>query len=119
MRLILVWLANAASLVFLTELLPSVRVDSFATALWVAVVLGLVNALLRPILIVLTLPVTILTLGLFLLVINGLMFVLVANLISGFHVDGLLAGVLGALLYSAISWALQVILDRLLGTRRA
>ncbi len=117
-RLLLVWLVNAASLLFLTELLPSVHVDSFTTALWVALVLGLVNAVLRPILIVLTLPVTILTLGLFLLVLNGLMFLLVANLVHGFHVDGLLAGIFGALLYSIISWALQVIVDRLTGVRR-
>ncbi len=117
MRWLLVWLVNAGSLLFLTELLPSVQVDSFATALWVALVLGLVNTLLRPLLVLLTLPVTILSLGLFLLVINGLMFVLVAHLVAGFHVAGFAAGVFGALLYSVISWALQVLVDHLSGAR--
>jgi putative membrane protein len=84
----------------------------------VALLLGLVNAVLRPILVLLTLPVTILSLGLFLFVINGLMFLLVANLVAGFHVEGLLAGILGALLYSAISWALQVILEHLTSRQR-
>ena len=118
MHWLLAWLINAASLLLLTEVLPSVRVDSFVTALWVALLLGLVNAVLRPILVLLTLPVTVLSLGLFLLVINGLMFLLVANLVAGFHVEGLFAGILVALLYSAISWALQVIFEHLAPRQR-
>ena len=74
MRLLAVWLINALALLALPWLLPSIHVASFATALWVAVVLGLINALIRPVLLLLTLPVTLLTLGLFIFVINGLMF---------------------------------------------
>lgn len=114
MRLLLIWLVNAAALLLLSYLLPAVQVDSFGTALWVALVLGLVNAVVRPILILLTLPVTLLTLGLFLFVINGLMFYWVAHLVDGFRVSGLGAGILGAVLYSLISW----VLNGLLGTRR-
>lgn len=114
MRWFLIWVANAAALLLLSYLLPSVQVDSFTTALWVALVLGLVNAVIRPILVLLTLPITLLTLGLFLFVINGLMFYWVAHMVEGFHVGGLGAGILGAILYSLISW----LLNALLGTTR-
>lgn len=110
MRWLLIWLANAAALLLLSYLLPSVQVASFTTALWVALVLGLVNAVIRPILVLLTLPITLLTLGLFLFVINGLMFYWVAHMVSGFHVGGLGAGILGAMLYSLISWMLNALL---------
>jgi len=104
MRTILVWLINAVSLLAVTHLMPSVHVRSFTTALVIAVVLGLVNALLRPVLLVLTLPVNILTLGLFTFVINGFCFWLVANVIKGFDVASFGSAVLGALLYSIVSW---------------
>jgi len=110
MRLLLAWLANAAALLLLTYLLPSIQVASFGTALLVAVVLGLINILVRPILVLLTLPVTLLTFGLFLLVINGAMFLLADKLVDGFHVGGLWPAIVGALVYSAISWALQSLL---------
>ena len=110
LRWFLIWLANAAALLLLSYLLPSVQVDSFTTALWVALVLGLVNAVIRPILVLLTLPITLLTLGLFLFVINGLMFYWVAHMVHGFHVGGLAAGILGAILYSLISWLLNALL---------
>ncbi len=110
MRLIVVWLINAAALLALPWLLPSIHVASFTTALGVALVLGLINAVIRPLLLLLTLPVTLLSLGLFIFVINGLMFLLAAWLLDGFVVDGLWAGVLGSTLYSLISWLLSKLL---------
>jgi putative membrane protein len=76
----------------------------------VALVLGLINAVIRPLLLLLTLPVTLLSLGLFIFVINGLMFLLAAWLLDGFVVDGLWAGILGSTLYSVISWLLTKLL---------
>ncbi|MES2071367.1 MAG: phage holin family protein [Pseudomonadota bacterium] len=110
MRLLATWLINALALLALPYLMHSVAIDSFATALVVAVVLGFVNAIIRPILLILTLPATVLSLGLFIFVINGLMFWAVANMIDGFHVAGFWAAVGGALLYSVISWALSTLL---------
>ena len=110
MRLLAFWLINAAALLALPYLLPSIHVTSFATALWVAVVLGLINAVIRPVLLLLTLPVTLLTLGLFIFVINGLMFLLAAKLLDGFVVDSFMAGVIGSTLYSVISWLLTRLL---------
>jgi len=110
MRLILAWIANAAALLILAYLLPSVQVASFGTAMLVALVLGFVNVLVRPVLVLLTLPVTLLTFGLFLLVINGGMFLLVDKLVDGFQVGGIWQAILGALVYSVISWVLQTLL---------
>ena len=110
MRLLVVWLINAAALLALPWLLPSIHVASFTTALGVALVLGLINAVIRPLLLLLTLPVTLLSLGLFIFVINGLMFLLAACLLDGFVVDGLWAGILGSTLYSVISWLLTKLL---------
>ena len=110
MRLLALWLINALALLALPYLLPSIHVAGFGTALWVAVLLGLVNAVMRPLLVLLTLPITLLTLGLFILVINGVLFLLVAQLVDGFAVDGLWSGVFGAILYSVVSWALTRLL---------
>ncbi|HXT04251.1 MAG TPA: phage holin family protein, partial [Casimicrobiaceae bacterium] len=81
-------------------------------ALIAALVLGLINTLVRPILVLLTLPVTLLTLGLFILVINGLLFWLVGSFVRGFTVGGFWAGVFGAIVYSIISWALSSLILR-------
>ncbi len=110
MRLLLTWVVNAIALIALPYVFSSIKVDSFPTALLVAVVLGFVNAIIRPVLVILTLPVTILTLGLFILVINGLLFWAVGSFWPGFHVDGFWAGVFGAIVYSIISWILSSIL---------
>jgi putative membrane protein len=110
MRLLLTWLINAAALFAVPFLMQSVRVENGSTALIAALVLGLVNTLIRPILVLLTFPVTLLTLGLFIFVINGLMFWAVAHLVSGFQVGGFWSAVGGALLYSIISWALSALL---------
>lgn len=110
MRLLLTWLINAIALFAVPYIMQSVQVQNFTTALIAALVLALVNTLIRPVLVLLTLPVTFLTLGLFILVINGLMFWLVANVIGGFQVAGFWSAVGGALIYSLISWALSALL---------
>ena len=110
MRLILTWFINAAALFAVPYLIHSVRVTSIKAALVAALVLGLVNTLIRPVLVVLTLPVTVLSLGLFIFILNGFMFWLVAHLVGGFHVDNFWAAIGGALLYSVISWALATLL---------
>jgi putative membrane protein len=110
MRLLIVWLINAAALFVVPYLIPSIRVQDFTTALIAALVLAFVNTLIRPVLVFLTLPVTVLTLGLFVFVINGLLFWAVANFIQGFQVAGFWSAVGGALVYSIISWALSALL---------
>src|SRR6185312_3947392 len=97
------WIVNAAALLLVAYLYPGVHVEGFTTALVAALLLGLVNALIRPILVLLTLPVTILTLGLFLFVINALLFWLVAEVVHGFTVAGFGAALLGSILYSVIT----------------
>jgi len=109
-RLLIVWIINALSLLALPYLFDSIRVDSFYTAMIVAVVLGLVNAFIRPLVLLLTLPATILTLGLFIFVINGLMFWFVASFIDGFTVGGFWPALFGAIAYSVISWLCSAIL---------
>jgi putative membrane protein len=110
MRLLVVWLINAVALLALKYLLPSISVDSFMAALIAALVLGLINTFIRPLLILLTLPVTLLTLGLFIFVANGLLFWFVGSFVPGFHVAGFWPAVFGAILYSIISWALSALL---------
>ncbi len=112
MRILLVWILNAIALWLVTLLMSGVRVDDELSALIAAIVLGLVNALIKPILVILTLPVTVVTLGLFLLVLNGLLFWGVASLLPGFHVDGFWWGVGGALLYSVLTWAFSTLLPQ-------
>lgn len=109
-RLLIGWLLNAIALLAVAYLMPSIHVESITTALIAALVLGLVNTLIRPLLVILTLPVTVLTLGLFLLVINGLLFWAVGNFLDGFTVASFWSGFFGAILYSLISWALSAIL---------
>jgi putative membrane protein len=110
MRLIVHWLINAAALFALPYILSSIQVKDFVTALVVALVLGLVNAFIRPILILLTLPVTILTLGFFILVINALLFWAVASFLEGFHVAGFWSAFWGAIVYALVSWAVAALL---------
>jgi putative membrane protein len=116
MRLIISWVINALALLALPYLFDSIRVDSFYTALVTALVLGLVNTLIRPVLIVLTLPINLLTLGLFTFVINGVLFWFVASFVKGFFVAGFWPAVGGAIVYSLISWALSSVV---LGNRPA
>jgi putative membrane protein len=112
LRLLVVWLINAVALIAVTYLMPSITVSSFGAALVAALVLGLVNAVVRPVLVLLTLPVTILTLGLFIFVLNGLLFWMVGTWLEGFHVAGFWPGVFGAILFSLVSWALSALVLR-------
>ena len=109
-KLLLVWLINAVALIAVAYLMPGVSVATFTTALVAALILGLINAVVRPVLVLLTLPVTILTLGLFIFVLNGLLFWLVGSWIQGFVVEGFWSGVFGAIVFSLISWSLSALL---------
>lgn len=112
MRILLVWILNAVALWLVTLIVPGVQVQDPVHALIAAIVLGLVNALVKPLLVILTLPITVLTLGLFLLVINALLFWAVGALLPGFHVAGFWWAMLGALLYSLLTWALSSLLPK-------
>ena len=109
-QLLLLWLINAVALIAVAYLMPGISVASFTTALVAALVLGLMNAVVRPVLFLLTLPVTILTLGLFIFVLNGLLFWFVGSFIQGFVVAGFWPGVFGAIVFSLISWCLSALL---------
>ncbi len=111
-RFLLAWLVNTLALIAVAYLMPSITVSSFGAALIAALVLGLVNAIVRPVLVLLTLPVTILTLGLFIFVLNGLLFWMVASWLEGFNVAGFWSGVLGAILFSLVSWLLSALVQR-------
>jgi len=110
MGILIGWAINAASLLLLAWLIPAVHVTGFGAALIVALVLGLLNAVIRPVLIVLTLPVNLLTLGLFTFVINGFLFWLAARILEGFSVASFGWAILAAILYSLISWAVSSLL---------
>jgi putative membrane protein len=103
MRLLLHWVLNALALMLLPWILPSIRVNSIGSALLAVLVIGLLNALVRPVLFLLTLPITLLTLGLFTLVINGLLFWVTAQWIKGFEVGSFGWAIVGAILYSLVS----------------
>ena len=111
-KLLVVWLINAVALIAVAYLMPGIAVASFGAALVAALVLGLVNAVVRPVLVLLTLPVTILTLGLFIFVLNGLLFWMVGTWLEGFEVGGFWSGVLGAIVFSVISWLLSALVLR-------
>ena len=108
-RLVLKWALNSLALFLVMKLIPGMQIDRFQDLLLATLVIGLLNAFLRPVIILLTLPVTILTLGLFTLVINGLMFYLASHLVSGFHITSFGAAFLAALLFSLFSFALNMI----------
>ena len=112
LRLVVVWMLHTLALLAVAYLMPSVRIESLGTAIIAAALLGLANTVVRPLLILLTLPVTILTLGLFIFVINGLIFLAIAHLVPGFQVAGLWAAILAAILYSIFSWLLAALVLR-------
>jgi len=104
MKILLRWLINSAALLLIAYLVAGISVTSFYIAIITALILGLVNAIIRPILVVLTLPINVLTLGLFVLVINAALFWFVSTFIQGFEVDGIKAAFFGALIMSVVSW---------------
>lgn len=108
--LLVMWLASAGAVWLTAELVPGVRVASFATALGVALVLGLLNAVVRPLLVVLTLPVTVLTLGLFLLVVNAAVLALCAWFLPGFAIAGFWNALVAALVLTLVSTVIGWIL---------
>ena len=113
MKLILRWLLLAAALLLVAYLYPGVTVKSFTAAMIAALVLGLLNTIVRPLLVMLTLPVTLLTLGLFLFVINAMMFWAAAGVIDGFAVNGFAAALIGSLIYSLCGMVIDVAVERL------
>ena len=118
MKLIAKWLLSAAALLAVAYLYNGVQVTSFTSALIAAFVLGLFNTILRPLLIVLTLPVTVLTLGLFLFVINALTFQMASGLLDGFQVNSFADALLGSVLYSVWGLVIDAALERLMPTPR-
>ena len=110
MMWLLKWALSAVALVFVANVAPGISVAGWTGALIAALVLGLVNTLIRPILVILTLPVTILTLGLFIFVINALMFWFVGSILQGFVVTGFVAALIGSLLYSVLSLVINMAL---------
>ncbi len=113
MKLIVRWLLLAAALLLVAHLYPGVVVKSFGSAMVAALVLGLLNTLLRPLLVLLTLPVTLITLGLFLFVINALLFWAAATVLEGFNVTGFAAALIGSLIYSLCGMVIDVAMERL------
>lgn len=101
--LLIRWVLFALSLLFVAWVVPGISFSGFIAALWAAIVIGLVNIFIKPILMILTLPINLLTLGLFTFVINALMFLLVAKLVPGFMVEGFLAALLGSIVLSILS----------------
>jgi len=110
MTLILVWILNAVALLAVAYLLPGINVASFGAALIAALVLGLLNMLVKPVLVLLTLPITVVTLGLFLIVLNALLFWFAGSILKGFQVNGFWWAVAGAILYSIISGLLSMLI---------
>jgi putative membrane protein len=113
MKTIVKWLLSAAALLAVAYLYSGVQINSYSSALIAALVIGLFNMVLRPVLVVLTLPVTIISLGLFLFVINALMFWAAAGILDGFHVRGFGAALLGSLIYSAFGVLIDSAVERL------
>lgn len=107
-RFLMHWLSTALALFVCSRILPGVHVDSLSTLAVASLVLGFINAIVRPILLILTLPITILSLGLFYFVINGIAFSLAAWIVPGFGVDSIGWAILGALVVSLISWFVGV-----------
>ncbi|PTX59651.1 putative membrane protein [Melghirimyces profundicolus] len=107
MGIIVRLLLNALAVLIASQVIPQIDVEGFGTALMVALILGLINTFVRPVLVFLTLPISLLTLGLFIFVLNALLFWLTGALVSGFEVEGFLGALLGSILVSVISWLLN------------
>ncbi len=111
-QFIITWIITAVSLLITAHFVPGIKIDTFTDAAIGAIVLGLINAIVKPIMVLLTLPLTILTLGLFLFVINALSFYLVAYLTPGFHVSTFWAALLGSIVLSLVSSILSIFFGR-------
>lgn len=104
MKLLICWLISAAAIFAVPYIVPGVSVANLYTAVIAALIIGLINMLIRPVLLILTLPINIMTLGLFTLVINALMFWFASTIVKGFYVEGFVAAFLGALAFWLIAW---------------
>jgi putative membrane protein len=113
MKMIVRWLLLAAALLLVAHLYSGVKVTSFVDAMIAALVLGLLNTLVRPVLVLLTFPVTLITLGLFLFVINALMFYAAAYVLTGFNVTGFVAALIGSVIYSLCGMVIDVAMERI------
>lgn len=111
MQILLRWLLSAVAIIITAKLIPGIQVASFWTAIWLALLLGLINAVIRPILVLITLPINIVTLGLFTFVINGLLVMFASSIIKGFGVGGFLNAVLFSIVFSVISYLLNKFLN--------
>ncbi|MDO5626500.1 MAG: phage holin family protein [Pseudomonadota bacterium] len=112
MKLVLKWVLSALALLAVAYIYGGVSVASFGTAMVAALIIGLLNMLVRPLLVVLTIPITLITLGLFLFVINALMFWAASGVVGGFQVSGFWAALLGSLIYSALGLLIDAVLER-------
>ncbi|HEY7122833.1 MAG TPA: phage holin family protein [Ktedonobacterales bacterium] len=108
LKLLLRWVLSAAALIVIAYVVPGIHV-TLVSALIAALVMGVINVLIRPLLVILTLPITVITLGLFLLVVNAALFGLAALLVPGFKVDGFVPAVIGSLLYWLANWAIHYV----------
>lgn len=117
MILLVRWFLLASALLLVAYLYPGVQVTSFWSAMVAALVLGLLNSIVRPLLVLLTLPVTLLTLGLFLFVINALMFWAAASILEGLYVAGFVAALFGSLIYSLCGMVIDVVIERMFDAR--
>lgn len=113
LKLIAKWLLSAAALLLVAYVYSGVEVKTFGAAMIAALVIGLLNTIVRPILVVLTLPITVVTLGLFLFVINALMFWAASSVLDGFHVTGFLAALIGSLIYTVLGVVIESALESL------
>ena len=112
-KLLVKWLLSAAALLFVAYVYSGVEVKTFTAAMIAAFVIGLLNTVVRPILVLLTFPVTVVTLGLFLFVINALMFWAAAGVLDGFHVRDFVAALIGSLIYSLLGMVIESALESL------
>lgn len=113
LKLLAKWLLSASALLFVAYVYSGVEVKSFTAAMIAAFVIGLLNTVVRPVLVLLTLPVTVVTLGLFLFVINALMFWAAAGVLDGFHVRGFVPALIGSLIYSLLGLVIESALESL------
>jgi putative membrane protein len=113
LKLLAKWLLSASALLLVAYVYSGVEVRSFGAAMAAALVIGLLNTIVRPVLVVLTLPATVLTVGLFLFVINALMFWAAASLLDGFQVRGFVGALVGSLLYSLVGIVIESALESL------
>ncbi len=111
MRIVVAWVATALTIFGLSRLLPGFSVDSFTTAFIVAVVLGFANVLIRPILFILTLPITLVSFCLFSLVLNAGMLSLVAVVVPGFMVGGFLSALIASMVISAVGYVVDALIE--------